>query len=152
MNALPPVEHRVVVDLTPADAFDLFTRGIARWWPFKGHSCSGEFAQDVQFEPRVGGAVTEVATDGTRHPWGLLTAWEPPQAFAMTWHPANAPDVATQLAVRFRAVAGGCGVHLVHGGWSARGDEAGTVRGNYDEGWALVLRRYAAAAVREPGR
>jgi hypothetical protein len=148
MSRLPPVEHRIVVRLAPADAFDLFTRGMARWWPFKAHSCSGEGARDVQFEPCLGGTVTEVAADGTRHPWGVLTAWEPPRALAMTWHPAQAPEAATQLALRFTAVAGGCEVHLVHGGWDARSDAA-AVRGNYDEGWALVLGLYAAAAAGE---
>ena len=152
MNEPAPVEQRVVVRLDPADAFDLFTRGIARWWPFKGHSCSGESAVDVQFEPRLGGAVTEIAADGARHPWGVLTSWEPPRAFAMTWHPAQAPEAATRLSLRFIAVAGGCEVHLVHGGWSARGDDAGAVRGSYDAGWALVLGRYAAEAAREQGR
>ncbi len=71
--ALPPVRHSVRVALAPDEAFDLFTRQIARWWPFRGHSCYGDDAADVLFEPRVGGAVTEVARDGERMPWGRIT-------------------------------------------------------------------------------
>lgn len=151
MSDLPPVRQTIVVKLAPAEAFALFTRDIARWWPFRSHSCSGDGALDVVFEPRVGGAVTELARDGGRHPWGVLTAWAPPQHFAMTWHPAQPAERATALAVRFTAVDGGCEVALDHGGWPARGDEADTVRGNYEQGWAFVLGRFANLAQQERG-
>ena len=75
MIELPPVKHCIVVPMPPAQAFDLFTAGIARWWPFRSHSCAGDDALDVQFEPHVGGAVTEVDRQGRRHAWGVLTAW-----------------------------------------------------------------------------
>jgi len=142
----PPVVQRIVVPLAPDDAFELFTAGIARWWPFRGHSCAGDDALDVLFEPRVGGAVTEVTRDGTRHPWGRLTAWAPGEHFAMTWHPAQPAERATALSVRFTPVGGGCEVALEHGGWLVRGDGADQLRRNYDEGWALVLGRLADAA------
>lgn len=145
MSALPPVEQRIVVKLTPDDAFDLFTRGLARWWPFKGHSCS-DAAQDVVFEPRVGGSVTEIGADGSRHAWGTLTTWDPPSAFAMTWHPGQDASRATQLTLRFSAVAGGCEVHLMHGGWDVLGADADAMRGNYDQGWGWVLGHYVEAA------
>ncbi len=151
MSALPPVEQRIVVKLAPADAFELFTRGLARWWPFKGHSCS-EDPQDVQFEARVGGAVTEIGRDGSRHAWGTLTAWDPPAAFAMTWHPGQDAQKATRLALRFTAVAGGCEVHLLHGGWEAHGADADAMRGNYDQGWGWVLGHYVEHAAEEGAR
>ena len=142
----PPVHHRLVVALAPAEAFALFTQGIARWWPFKGHSCSGEAAVDVAFEARVGGQVTELARDGARHAWGRLTAWDPPRHFAMTWHPGQIADRATVLAVRFTAVDGGCEVALTHGGWAARGDDAAEARDSYDQGWGTVLALYGQHA------
>jgi len=150
-TTLEPVRHRIEVPLTPAEAFELFTAGIARWWPFRGHSCSGERAVDVEFEPQVGGAVVEVTRDGERHPWGTVTQWEPPNRLAMTWHPAQPVECATQLEVRFAASAAGCELHLEHGGWSARGDQAAEVLEGYRKGWAGVLGRFAAAAV-ENGR
>jgi uncharacterized protein YndB with AHSA1/START domain len=143
---LPPVRHRIVVPLAPDDAFALFTAGIARWWPFNSHSCSGDAALDVEFEARVGGAVTEVARDGDRHSWGTLTAWEPPHRLAMTWHPAQTAAHATLLTVRFGAVEGGCAITIEHGGWSARGDTADADRKAYEQGWVFVLGRYADAA------
>lgn len=145
MSLPPPVVHRVVVGLAPEAAFDLFTKGIGRWWPFKGHSCSDAAGADVEFEPRPGGRVTEVAPDGTRHPWGTLTDWSPPHRFEMSWHPAQPEDQATRLRVSFSAVAGGCEVCVEHDGFERRGPE---VRHSYDQGWPLVLAHYAKEASR----
>lgn len=72
---LPAVRHRIEVPLSPEQAFDLFVHQISRWWPFRGHSCSADARSQVRFEPHVGGAVTEVAPDGTEHAWGRLTDW-----------------------------------------------------------------------------
>lgn len=146
---LQPVCHCLQLAIPASEAFDLFTRSIATWWPFKGHSCSGERAADVEFEERVGGAVEEVTTDGDRHRWGTVTAWDPPHGFAMTWHPAQPEDRATLLTVRFVALETGCELFLEHTGWSARGEQAAQVRDGYQEGWSVVLGHYAAAAARE---
>lgn len=145
-HGIEPVRHRIDVPLDAADAFALFTSSIARWWPFRDHSCSGERAVDVEFEPRVGGAVVEVSRDGERHRWGTVTRWEPPSAFAMTWHPGQPETAATQLRVHFAARGGGCELQLEHDGWHARGSAAGVARGNYERGWPVVLGCYAAAA------
>ncbi len=150
-RATQAVEQCITVALSRADAFELFTRGLARWWPFKGHSCS-EDPQDVVFEGRVGGAVTEIGADGSRHAWGTLTAWDPPAAFAMTWHPGQASARATRLAIRFTAVAAGCEVHLVHEGWDVLGEAANDMRGNYERGWGWVLGHYVEASVNEVAR
>jgi hypothetical protein len=147
---IAPVRHRLELALPRERAFALFTRSIGRWWPFKGHSCSGERARDVVFEERVGGAVVEIAADGTRHRWGTLLRWDPPQGFEMSWHPGQAESVATRLAVRFVAHrGGGCELQLEHGGWEARGDDASAVRDGYDRGWGPVLGCYVAWAAQE---
>ena len=150
MSAEPDaVTHRLRVALPPEQAFELFTQGLHGWWPFRGHSCTGDEALTVEFEARVGGAVTEMSRSGERHPWGTLTAWEPPSFFAMTWHPAQTPEVATRLSVRFEPTDGGSIVDLRHDGWSARGADAATIRDGYQHGWALVLGRFGAAAAQE---
>jgi hypothetical protein len=146
MNEPDAVVHRIEVVLSVEQAFELFVNGMARWWPFAGHSCGGDDACGVRFEPRVGGTVTELTRSGAEHPWGRLTAWQPPAHFAMTWHPAQDAERATRLSVRFSAVAGGCAVELRHDGWAVRGDQAVPIRDNYDQGWAMALGRYAAAA------
>lgn len=146
---IPSVDRSVTVQLAPPDAWTLFTQALHRWWPLKSHSCSGDAGAEVTFEPRVGGAVTEIAPDGQRHPWGTLTEWNPPEAFAMRWHPGHAADQATRLRVTFTAVAGGTAVRVLHEGWDARGAEAEPMRDGYDRGWPLVLQRLADHSLEE---
>jgi hypothetical protein len=151
---LPPVVRSVTVGLAPEEAFELFTGRMRLWWPFVGHSCGDEDALDVQFEPRVGGAVTEVGRSGARHLWGTLTEWQPPHAFAMTWHPGLPTDAATRLRVSFSARAGGTEVQVQHEGWEARGADAKAKRDQYDGGWPRTLQAFAhaAAAAGDPRR
>jgi uncharacterized protein YndB with AHSA1/START domain len=146
MSALPPVDHTVNVPLQPADAFDLFTRQMDRWWPLSTHSCAQEDATGVTFEPRVGGRVTERTRTGAEHPWGVLLEWDPPNGLVMRWHPGQPADQATLLRVTFTARGGSTDVRILHEGWEARGDTAGAVRGEYETGWPLVLARLATAA------
>jgi uncharacterized protein YndB with AHSA1/START domain len=146
-QALPPVKHHVRVTLSPHQAFDLFTQQMARWWPFRGHSCYGDDAADVQFEPRVGGAVTELARDGDRMPWGRIIEWSPPHGFAMHWHPGLPEAEATVLRVSFVAMPhGGTEVSVHHSGWHVRGDQAAAKRDQYDGGWPATLAAYVAGA------
>jgi hypothetical protein len=141
------VVHQLRVALSVEQAFDLFVHGMARWWPFASHSCGGADAFEVLVEPRLGGTVTEHTRSGATHPWGRVTAWDPPAHFAMTWHPAQAPELATQLAVQFREAEGGCAITLRHDGWAVRGADAQPIRDNYQHGWALVLGRFATFAL-----
>lgn len=137
-DRVAPVHHRIEVPLAPAQAFELFTAGIARWWPMASHSCSAERDARVVFEPFIGGRVIETASDGREHTWGTLTAWQPPGHFAMTWHPGRPDAEATHLDVRFHAIDGGCAIELAHDGWSQRGDAA-EAREGYARGWPRVL-------------
>lgn len=146
MNPLPAIERRISVALAPAAAFDLFTRGMRAWWPFAGHSCGGQAGGDVHFEPRAGGAVTELAPDGTRYVWGTLSEWSPPHAFEMSWHPGLPAAAATRLRVSFTATAEGTEVHVQHGGWEARGDQAADKRDQYGNGWSHTLQAFSQAA------
>jgi uncharacterized protein YndB with AHSA1/START domain len=146
MRKLPPVDRRVTVPLAPDDAFALFTRGMRAWWPFEGHSCSGQAGGDVQFEPWLGGAVTEVGRDGSRHAWGTLSEWNPPHGFAMSWHPGLPTEVATQLRLSFTPTAAGTEVRVLHSGWEARGEQAAEKRDQYNSGWPLTLQAFANAA------
>jgi uncharacterized protein YndB with AHSA1/START domain len=145
-NALPPVRHQVQVRLAPSDAFALFTEQMARWWPFRGHSCFDEDAVDVRFDPCAGGAVTEIARDGRHMAWGTITEWSPPCGFAMRWCPGLDAAEATLLRVSFVPAAGGTEVRIEHGGWEARGAAAVAKREQYDGGWPATLMAYANAA------
>lgn len=139
-----PVRHRVRVALSAPQAFELFTADLARWWPMATHSCSGDKAARVHFEPRVGGSVRERGGDGREHVWGRITRWDAPRAFAMTWHPGRGEDEATVLEVSFvPAGEGACEVQVLHSGWERRDAAA---REGYERGWPQVLASLAGAA------
>lgn len=131
----------------PERAFALFTEGIAGWWPLRTHSVTEERAENVVFEPGVGGRIYERALDGEEHDWGAVTAWEPPGRVAFTWHPGRGQDTAQDVEVRFEPSGSGTRVELVHTGWERLGDHAAAQFENYDGGWDVVLgERFGAAA------
>ena len=79
------VRTSVVVSASQEHAFSVFTEGIGSWWPPDHHILQGELAEMV-FEPHVGGAVYDRATDGTECRWGHVLAYDPPNRFVITWN------------------------------------------------------------------
>jgi uncharacterized protein YndB with AHSA1/START domain len=136
---LPPVRKSVTVARTGDEAFDIFTRGIARWWPMRPHSVSQERATSCALEPRVGGRVYETRDDGATFEWGRVTAWDPPHRLVLAWYPGREPSTAQEVEITFTAVPGGTRVDLVHRGWEAAGAGARDLREGYDRGWELVF-------------
>ena len=148
-----PIVKTIRVGLDPAAAFDLFAHRIAEWWPMDRHSVSantGAPRATIELEPRMGGALTEITHDGTRHVWGHIQDWAPGQFFAMTWHPGHGPERQTHLRVTFDGDGMGTKVVLTHSGWEALADGAKT-RSGYDGGWNGVLANYEAATLQPTG-
>jgi uncharacterized protein YndB with AHSA1/START domain len=114
------IRKSVVVDLAPRDAFELFTAGIASWWPVSSHSYGGDDVTDVVFERR---------------------AWEPPESFVLDWRIGDAAG--TEVEVRFGPEGPGTRVELEH-----RGFGSDDPRGRYQEGWGVVLAQLVATAAR----
>ncbi len=148
-NPIEPVVKRRLVPIGADAAFELFTAGLATWWPFATHSIAEDRVAGVRFEPAVGGRVVEVAIDGTAVEWADVIAWDPPYRVALAWHPNPSPDAATIVDVRFTAVAGGTQVDLVHWAFEELGETDGPgARNRYDEGWEPVLDDFVLAANR----
>jgi DNA-binding transcriptional ArsR family regulator len=143
---IDPVAKTLELGVTPEKAFDLFTNHMGRWWPLTTHSVSTDDARDVRVDGRVGGTLREVTGDGVEHEWGVITIYEPGARIQFTWYPGLPEEAGTNVDVRFDATVSGTRVTLVHSGWEARGDDAQTVRDNYESGWDLVLAPYAAIA------
>jgi uncharacterized protein YndB with AHSA1/START domain len=135
-----------VVRRTPVEAFEIFTGRFGTWWPRDRFSIHLSASAGCGIEPRIGGAVFEIAGDGAREVWGTVIAWDPPRRFVMTWHPGRAASTAQEVEVRFVAVPGGTRVELEHRGWAKLGAEAAATRTSYDNGWAVVFDRCYAEA------
>jgi hypothetical protein len=145
-TTVEPVRRTVVVNRPVEDAFRVFTEQIGEWWALEVHSLSlertGAPAETAVMEGRVGGRLYERMSDGNEADWGRLHVWEPPHRVAFEWFVTGTP---TDVDVRFVAEGDGTRVELVHSGFE-RLEDAERRRNGYDEGWALGLRLFAAAA------
>jgi uncharacterized protein YndB with AHSA1/START domain len=144
---LEPLLKSVTVRRTPDEAFEIFTAGLAGWWPLGEYSVFGDRARSCGIEAFVGGELFEVSDAGERCAWGRVLVWEPPRRFVVTWHPGRAPETAQEVEVRFLAEgAGATRVELEHRGWAKLGERAAETRRGYEQGWDAVLGRHYAAA------
>ncbi|WP_437952805.1 SRPBCC family protein [Sorangium sp. So ce296] len=144
-DVVPPIRRSLIVPLSQADAFDLFVRRIADWWPLATHSVGRGAAASCHIEPSVGGRVFERARDGTEALWGTVVAWDAPWRLAFTWHPGRAPAAAQEVEVQFvELVAAQTRVDVVHRGWDRAGERAAPMRARHDEGWQVILARFEA--------
>lgn len=145
---IAPVRHELAVPLAPALAFDLFLRRMGEWWPLLTHSVWEAAAQGCTVEPWVGGRILEQGPDGAIAHWGTILAIEEAARVLVDWHPGHDPAQSTELEIWFTPIAGGTRLVLEHRNWERRGDLAATMRDNYDQGWSMVLGRYAERAAR----
>jgi uncharacterized protein YndB with AHSA1/START domain len=125
------IRKTVLVDFTPAEAFDLFTARVASWWPVRSHSYGGEEVTDVVIEPRVGGRLYEVTGEGEQD-WATVLAWEPAHRLLLGWQIGKARG--TEVEVTFEPEGPGSRVVLEHRGF---GDDVAL--GDYSSGWDVVL-------------
>ena len=145
------VRSSIVVDVPIDRAFAVFTGDIGSWWPPDHHILDGELAEMV-FEPRVGGHVYDLGTDGSQCRWARVLAFEPPHRFVMSWDISlqwrleTDPTRTSEVEVRFTAEAPGrTVVELEHrkldhhgDGWEQMRDAVGS-----PDGWESGLTAYA---------
>ena len=137
-TATEAIRKTVLVDFTPAEAFDLFTHKIASWWPVRSHSYGGEEVTNVVFEPQVGGRVYEV-TDKGEQDWARVRECEPGRRFLLEWLIGDA--YGTEVEVTFEPEGPGSRVILEHRGFSSSDP-----RERYTSGWDIVLGPYVETA------
>jgi uncharacterized protein YndB with AHSA1/START domain/uncharacterized protein YciI len=134
-HPIAPVRREVRVVCDADTAFELFTAHVGAWWPLGTHSVFGSRGS-VAFED---GVLVERRGSDTAV-WGTVLRWERPTGFAMTWHPGQGPERATEVSVEFTPDGDGTLVTLTHSGWERLADPE-AARADYDRGWPLVLAR-----------
>jgi uncharacterized protein YndB with AHSA1/START domain len=145
-ETIEPVVVAVEVRRGIQEAFAVFTDGIGTWWPVASHSVEPARVAAVVLEGRAGGRLYERRDDGGEADWGRVLAWEPPARLVLAWSPNPERPAATEVEVRFTAVAPDrTRVELEHRGWERLGDPGAELRAGYREGWPLVLGAFAAA-------
>ena len=134
------ITKHIRVDATPETAFEVFTRRIGDWWPLEHYSVFGREAT-VAFE---GEHIVERSPSGEETVWGEVVDFELTGRVRFTWHPGRpSDDEPTEVEVTFSSDGDGTLVTLVHSGWERLSDERRAGRVDYDNGWPLVLERYA---------
>jgi uncharacterized protein YndB with AHSA1/START domain len=146
------VRKHIVVAAPIDEAFAVFTARFGDFKPPEHNLLAVPIAETV-FEPRVGGHIYDRGTDGSECRWARVLAYEPPDRVVFswdigpTWQLETDPDNASEVEVRFTAVAADrTKVDLEHRnidrhgpGWQALADGVGN-----DQGWPLYLDRYVA--------
>jgi uncharacterized protein YndB with AHSA1/START domain len=141
----------IVVDAPVEDAFAVFTEDMDSWWPKEHHVLQAPLARMV-FEPRVGGAIYDVGTDGSECHWARVLAYEPPHRIvfswdiSMQWQIETDPAKASEVEVKFEADGPArTRVELEHrhidrhgDGWEGMRDAVGS-----DGGWKVGLHAFA---------
>ena len=149
-----PVRKRVRVERSADEAFQLFTEHIDRWWPADVLSRAadeqygdGVKVERVVFEPRAGGRLYEVTSEGVEGIWAEVVAYEPPARIVLAWKPNDRPEPPTEVEIWFEPDGAGTIVRLEHRGGETLGARAAEAREGHDGGWKLPLERFVAAAV-----
>jgi uncharacterized protein YndB with AHSA1/START domain len=158
--AVEPIRKSVVVNSGVERAFALFTESFDAIKPRDHNLLSVPIAETV-FEPRVGGHIYDVGSDGSRCAWSRVLVFDPPSRIVFswdigpTWQLETDPKKTSEVEVRFVAVSSDrTRVELEHrhlerhgAGWRAVADGVG---GN--AGWPLYLSRYVELASKEASR
>ena len=78
------IRTSMVVEAPIDTAFSVFTEGIDSWFPREYNLLAVDIAKRV-WEPREGGQVYDVGTDGSECHWGRVLAWDPPNRVVISW-------------------------------------------------------------------
>jgi len=138
-----PIRRSIGVPWNQQTAFERFTAHFGEWWPRYSHSIGGNRVRQLVFECRVGGLLYEEHYDGTRMLWGTVTAFEPPNRIAFTFHPSLQASDAQFIEVRFLPEGVGTRVELTSSGWEKMGQSAQRAYGAYRLNWGAALDRFA---------
>ena len=143
------VRKSVIVDATPARAFEVFTDGINRWWP-KTHGLGTAPPRESIIEPYVGGRWYTRNEDNTESVVGHVRVWQPGERFVVSWE-INAnwksdarAAFASEVDVRFSPESDGrTRVDLEHRDFERMGPDGEKMRAAVEGGWTSILTLYA---------
>jgi uncharacterized protein YndB with AHSA1/START domain len=144
---IAPVRKIITVKASQAQAFEVFTSGLGRWWP-RDKGIGKLPMKAAMMETHLGGRWYELAEDGTQTNVGRIIVWEPPERFVMTWDINSQwkPDATISSEVEVKFVAVGVDttrVELEHRKFEQMGAEQGeSMRKHVDGGWPAMLERF----------
>jgi uncharacterized protein YndB with AHSA1/START domain len=106
-----PTRREIVVGISQARAFTLFTAEMTAWWP-GGHIGTAPIER-VVVKRHPGGRWYTRHQDGSETSTGFVTVWDPPARLVLTWQIgadwAYHPDLVTTVEGRAGPVPGRAG-------------------------------------------
>ncbi|MHB8885776.1 MAG: SRPBCC family protein [Methylovirgula sp.] len=147
---IAPVRKTLHVHLPREKAFDLFTRGVDRWWPRTHHPAASPMKAAI-IEPFAGGRWYHSCEDGSEIDFGHVLLWQPPERLILAWENncnwRYDPEAATEVEVNFIAEsATSTRVELEHRHLERLGDKAEEFFKRVDGGWGVVLECFIKTA------
>ena len=122
------VRKQVVVDAPIERAFTVFTERFGDFKPPE-HNLLGAPITETVFEPRVGGGITDRATDGSECRWARILAFDPPDRVVFSWDISPRWSIETDPGRRARSRCGSSPSPRTGPGWSwSTGTSTGTAR------------------------
>lgn len=121
MSSTDTVSVSVEVNMAPADAFELFTRDIGKWWltgprfhfkePWDG---------EIHLEIFKGGRLLEISKDSDEvYTVGEVLICDQNKLLVFEWRLPNfESDEVTEVSVRFDETPDGTKITLEHSGWN----------------------------------
>jgi uncharacterized protein YndB with AHSA1/START domain len=159
-SEVPPVRKSVVVNTRIDRAFELFVDKFDAIKPREHNLLAVPVAETI-FEPRVGGHIYDVGTDGSVCRWARVLVYEPPSRVVFswdigpTWRLEADPAKTSEVEVRFIAESDSrTRVELEHRHLERHGPAWRSVADGIegDAGWPLYLSRYVELAMTEDAR
>ncbi|WP_414942793.1 SRPBCC family protein [Amycolatopsis sp. cmx-11-51] len=155
-QAVTSVKADVVVDVGKKNAFGVFTERFDEIKP-REHNLLATPIKRTVLEPRAGGTVYDVGSDGSRCTWARVLAYEPSERLVLSWDISprwqleSDPSHTSEVEIRF--IADGAEhtrVSLEHRHLDRHGEgwESFTSL-SAGSGWPLYLERFRAATQRD---
>ena len=146
------VRTEVVVEAPAERAFRVFTEKMETWWPASHHIGKADF-KDIVLDRRANGRWAEIGKDGSECDWGRVLVWDPPKRLVLAWQLTSTwqfdENFVTEVEVNFTPIGSGkTRVALEHRNLERFGMDEEAVRKSVgaDQGWPMILGRYAEAA------
>lgn len=142
---MEPLVKTIEVPCGRDQAFSVFL-DLGSWWPLGKFATSvmrGQTVKAVQVDPREGGRIVEIASDGEETLWGTITTYTPPEFLKLAFHiphPSEQSPGFTTVEVRFTSLAEmRTRVDLTQSNWEGLGPSAGRAAGGYRQAWDMIL-------------
>lgn len=146
---LTRIQLEITVDVPVEHAFATFTERFDEIKPREQNLLAVPIARSV-LEPRVGGTIHDVGTDGSTCAWARVLAFEPPTRLVFSWDLSPTyqvetdPDRCSEVEVTFSALGPErTRVRLEHRHLDRHGEGWESLAGlGTGAGWPLWLSRY----------